>query len=101
MRREGLITLRHCVVIITRYCAMIALALVVGYATGVFIEAPFRRYRRFLLSWLPKPPIDRFIPRTKIQHSNRFLGPDRAADVDRHGQELEAEFAGALEAAEG
>ena len=30
--------LRHCVVIITRYCAMIALALVVGFATGVFIE---------------------------------------------------------------
>src|SRR4029077_19156787 len=38
MRREGLIMLRHCVVIITRYCAMIALALVVGFATGVFIE---------------------------------------------------------------
>jgi uncharacterized protein len=30
--------LRHCVVIITRYCAMIALVLVVGFATGVFIE---------------------------------------------------------------
>jgi len=30
--------LRHCVVIITRYCAIIALALVVGFTTGVFIQ---------------------------------------------------------------